>query len=257
MRVQDITKPRRHANRASVEIALGVALLAFGPNGCTSKESAQASLQSYCDIAIKSIEDRTVFTKSGLLDAGAIFSIWNEKNPSEAVREVLNKFYTKEHDITISNNPDDLTLEDYREMMADSSSIVELEPPRCDVLLTALMETNRRAARLNYVDEVCLEYDRLRAVRVDGRLAPSQHDEILRTALKKVSAEARHVNASGKAFIEALLAVEPPLRGKTFARDFAKWQGRVAEFGDPCRDLILDVEQLYESHMEKQGKEAP
>lgn len=230
---------------------------AYISSGCTSKESIAESVRVYCEVANDMVENGTAFWSEEMVDPYLVYTAWEKRDPSKGAQGFLDSFYNNLTELVLSKSADNLSVDDYREAMTAAARGLGLEPPNCDIFLRKLIETDRRAATLNFVDQVCWKYAQMMAEQGASQFGAQQHDDVLRAALAKATAEARHVNAGGKAFIEALLAVEPPLRGEAFARDFAEWQGRDVEYGAPCRDLILDVERLYKSHMEKQGKEAP
>jgi hypothetical protein len=226
-------------------------------SGCTSKASIGKSVQVYCEVANEMVENGTAFWSEEMVDPSRIYTAWEERSPSKEAQGFLDQFYTELSELVRSRSAEDLRVEDYEQVMAAAARKLGLEPPNCQPFLIKLLNTDRRAASLNFVDQVCSQYRTMMAEQDKTQFGPQQHDDVLRAALAKTTAEARHVNAKGKAVIDALLAVEPPLRGMTFTKDFMKFQKHELEYGDPCFDLQLDVERLYKEHLEKQGIEAP
>jgi hypothetical protein len=230
---------------------------AYISSGCTSKESIAESVRVYCEVANDMVENGTAFWSEEMVDPYLVYTAWEKRDPSKGAQGFLDSFYNNLTELVLSKSADNLSVDDYREAMTAAARGLGLEPPNCDIFLRKLIETDRRAATLNFVDQVCWKYAQMMAEQDKTQFGPQQHDDVLRAALAKTTAEARHVNAKGKAVIDALLSVEPPLRGMTFTKDFRDFQKRELGYGEPCFDLQLDVERLYKNHMEKQGIEIP
>lgn len=236
--------------------SIAVLILCLAP-GCRSSEKLAAELQSYCDLAEEMIESGAAMTTIGLLDTALIYKTWNQRSPSDGVQTVLDHFYGEESFTIAAIAPEDLTIEHYQLSLARSAKAVDLPAPRCDRLLTALMDSHRRGARLDFLMSVCNAYGWIAAGLPKTAYVASEHDKALRDALSKAIGDARHVNQDAKAFVEKILSVEPELRGRTFARDLVEWQGFELEPGDSCMDLRIHVELLYKNHLEKQETETP